>query len=209
MSSLDFVHRFNEDGSCETICTRCFATAGRARNPNRIQWLEQVHICPTQPPPDSDFVLPNQRQEQSGLSGNDRKERRWRIPGKLESTRILLFLFSLVLCSYLLPSIIELQMMKRVGVWISCIVFGDLVGCSLLSLVLGLKKTGAGLYVCLTGFEIWLYVTGVVAKQLLPWVVDLVPTLAIAGLILFFAFRAKPIPALSTFYRFEDAPASK
>lgn len=209
MSSLDFVHRFNEDGSCETICTRCFTTAGRARDLKRIQWLERVHDCRTHPPPDLHSGLPNQGQKQSELAGNHRKEQRWRIPGRLESTRILLFLFSLVLCSYLLPSVIELQMIKRVGVWLSCIVFGDLVGCSLLSFVLGLRKTGAGLYLCLTGSEIWLYVTGVVAKPLLPWLVDVVPTLAIAGLVLFFAFRVKPVPALRTFYRLADAPASK
>jgi hypothetical protein len=95
----------------------------------------------------------------------------------------LLLLVSIVLCLYLLPTLIEIEMMKHITVWVSCIFFGDLVGCSFLSWGLGWQKIGVLLYGFLTACEGWAYAEGVIPPHVLVWLPDIGPTVVcLAGL---------------------------
>jgi hypothetical protein len=111
----------------------------------------------------------------------------------LYRAQILLLILSVFVCLYLLPSVIELELTKRISAW----VFGDMVGCSFLSLVLEMRMTGVLLYGVVTAAEAWLYAVRVVPVHLLPWVADVAPTLVAAGLIAFsYLFRhEKPASA--------------
>lgn len=40
-----FSHRFNLDGSIDSICHRCFATIGTAFQEADLERLEEVHAC--------------------------------------------------------------------------------------------------------------------------------------------------------------------
>jgi hypothetical protein len=102
----------------------------------------------------------------------------------------LLMLCAGVLCFYIFPSVIEVELVKHLSVWIGCILVGDLAGCSFLSLVCGLKKTGVLLYLFLTASEGSLYELRIVPRSGLVWMVDLVPTLLVVALIVAASFRA-------------------
>jgi hypothetical protein len=190
MTIIDYYHRLRKDGSYETICTRCFSTVGRAPELAELKQIEEAHSCSAQ----------SNGLKIESSSGNQAREpaefprpvdRVWRLQGKADVANTLLLLFSIVVCFYVLPTVIEFEMMKYVGVWGSCIVFGDLLGCSFLSMALGLRKTGVLLYGFLAGCEGWLYAVRIVRPELLLWLVDLVPTLAILSLVLFFPFKSR------------------
>ena len=106
-----------------------------------------------------------------------------------------------VLCFYIFPSVIEVELVKRVSVWIACILLGDVAGCSFLSFACGLKKTGILLYLALTACEASLYKGGILPRSFLVWTVDLVPTLLIAALIVTSSYRVAHAQA-------EELPAS-
>jgi hypothetical protein len=42
----DFHHRVNVDGTVDSICLRCYLTAGSARNESELPALEAAHVCP-------------------------------------------------------------------------------------------------------------------------------------------------------------------
>jgi hypothetical protein len=46
-----FCHRRNNDGTIDSICTRCFVTAGTAQNESELPEIEHNHTC------DPDWVL--------------------------------------------------------------------------------------------------------------------------------------------------------
>ena len=101
----------------------------------------------------------------------------------------MLLLLAGLLCLYLLPTVIEMELMRRVGPWVACVLLGDLAGCSFLSFGWGWKKTGALLYLLLTGCESVLYGSGILSRTVLPWVVDLAPTLLVLTLITISSLR--------------------
>lgn len=117
--------------------------------------------------------------------------RLWYFLGRMDAADTFLLLCSILLCSYLLPTIMEMEMIKHMGVWAGCILFGDAAGCSFLSLGLGLRKTGGWLYALLTVCEGSLYAAHIVPVHLLLWLVDIGPTLAIMGLIAFCFFNSR------------------
>ncbi len=183
---MDYYHCYDADGICQTICTRCFAALGRTRDSAEARLIEAAHICrgksnPQMPaPPDEGHRGPKT------IACPPPRDRPRYVFGKidfLDGAQILLIILSVFVSLYLLPSVIELEMMKRVSAWFSCILFGDIVGCSFLSLVLGMRMTGVLLYCVLTAAEGWLYAVRLLPVHLLPWVVDIAPTLVAAGLI--------------------------
>ena len=42
---LAFRRRHNEDGTGDSICLRCYRTAGSARNASWLQLLQSTHTC--------------------------------------------------------------------------------------------------------------------------------------------------------------------
>jgi hypothetical protein len=192
MATVDYYHRYNKDGSCESICTRCFATLGPAIDLAELKLMEAGHSCPARLSPGKpDVHLPVAESIEKSNYSQPRLDRLWYFLGRLETTQTILLCFSIILCFYLLPTVIEFEMMKHVGVWVACILFGDTAGCIFLSLGLGLRKTGALLYTLLTVCEAWLYVARIVPPHMLAWIVDLGPTLTIMGLIAFRFFSSR------------------
>ncbi len=45
VSPVRFVHRFNPDGSIDSICTNCFATIATDQSEVRLGDREQAHTC--------------------------------------------------------------------------------------------------------------------------------------------------------------------
>jgi hypothetical protein len=41
----NFAHRRNSDGSYDSICTECYATAARAGTEESLLWSESAHVC--------------------------------------------------------------------------------------------------------------------------------------------------------------------
>lgn len=111
-------------------------------------------------------------------------------PGRMNVVQTLLMLCTGIVCFYILPSVIETELMRHVSAWIACVGLGDLAGCSFLSLVCGLKKTGLLLYLFLTGCEGSLYGLRILPRSVLVWIVDLVPALMVAVLIVVSSVRA-------------------
>ncbi len=192
---MDYYHRYDANGSCETICTRCFSALGRTKNSAEAKLIEAAHICARKSGPE----IP-QPPDEGGRSpktiayppATSRPRYFFGKTGFLDKAQILLLILSMFVCLYLLPSVIELEMMKRISAWFSCILFGDIVGCSFLSLVLEMRMTGVLLYGVVTGAECWLYAVRLVPIHLLPWVADSVPTLLAASLIAFsYLFRTE------------------
>jgi hypothetical protein len=180
MGKIDFYRRYLKNGAYETICTRCFATLGSADDRRGIERLEAEHACP---------VKLQAPERGSSASGREAPAPRFLA---LPPGNALLLLFSMILCLYLLPTVIELEMLKHISVWVSCIFFGDLVGCSFLSLGLGWRKTGVALYLALTAVETCVYLGRVASPHELAWLADMVPTCVAA----FFLFRSRRLKSL-------------
>lgn len=114
-----------------------------------------------------------------------------RFLGSLNASTILLLL-SIALCSYLLPTVIEREAWaSRTSTWGLILFFGDLVGCSLLSLGLRLKKTGVFVYGLLKGGELYLSTLRLVSRHTLIWLMDLAPTFIVVSVILFTLYRSQ------------------
>jgi len=40
-----FIHRNNQDGSCDSICTECYSTVASVKNAWQLSNLESTHDC--------------------------------------------------------------------------------------------------------------------------------------------------------------------
>ena len=45
VSNEPFSHRRNNDGTIDSICTRCYLTAGTARDESQLPEIEHSHTC--------------------------------------------------------------------------------------------------------------------------------------------------------------------
>lgn len=189
MGILDFYRCTSDDGSLETICTGCFATVGRAKTLALLAQMEAKHLCPERPRIRADKAAPAVFVPRAAPSPTG-MDRFFINSGGMHLPQTLLMLCAGVLCFYIFPSVIEVELVKHLSVWIACILVGDLAGCSFLSLVCGLKKTGVLLYLLLTASESSLYGLHIVPRSVLIWAVDLVPTLLVAALIVAASYRA-------------------
>jgi hypothetical protein len=180
---MDYYHRYNHDGSYETMCTRCFSVLGRVHERTQLRLIESAHICPARR-----ATRAGRRSDEGArnLSSSPRRNvfaTQWPIRVKGNAMHTLLLLFSAVICLYILPSAIEVVLMRRISGWVACVLFGDLIGCSVISFLCGLRKTGVLLYLLLTGCEASLYAVRILQRPLLPWIVDIGPTLTVVILI--------------------------
>ena len=177
---MEYFRRYNPDGSCVVICLRCFATIGAAGNISAALTLENVHKCVRHPIADKNQVstpiLRGVETSRENLSSRFLKS-----AARLQMPYTLLFFLAIFLLLYAFPTVIELAAVRWAVPAIGIVLFGDLVGCACLATILRAPVVAGALYLLLTVCEFWLHSTGVVRRVLLPWILDLVPALVVAG----------------------------
>jgi hypothetical protein len=177
---MEYFRRYNPDGSCVVICLRCFATIGAAGNVSAALTLENVHKCVRHPIADKNQVstpiLRGVETSRENLSSRFLKS-----AARLQMPYTLLFFLAIFLLLYAFPTVIELAAVRWAVPAIGIVLFGDLVGCACLATILRAPVVAGALYLLLTVCEFWLHSTGVVRRVLLPWILDLVPALVVAG----------------------------
>lgn len=177
---MEYFRRYNLDGSCVVICLRCFATVGTAGNVSAALTLENVHECVRHPAAD-------RNQDSTAMlrgvkkSSEDLPSRFLRSAARLQMPYTPLFFLAIFLLLYAFPTLIELAAVRWAVPAIGIVLFGDLVGCLCLATILRAPFVASALYSLLTVCEIWLHSAGVVRRVFLPWTLDLVPTLVVAG----------------------------
>jgi hypothetical protein len=134
--------------------------------------MEALHICGGKA-----------AQDQSASSGNQ-VERLFGPSGKLKTLSISILLLSIATLLYAVPTVLELLAAQRLDPWFGVILPGDIIGCALLVAVFRMHRTGLSLYLLLTACEGSLYAFHIVTANALPWMVDIVPTLAVTAIIL-------------------------
>jgi hypothetical protein len=169
---MKFYHRYDEDGICEVICTRCFLTLGSARELIAIKDLEARHACGK-----------NARSRQSA------SELYLITPPKelFEKAKVFnacAFFAAIILSLYLFPTMVEIGAARIFNPWVAIILPGDAMGCLFLMTTLRMRWLGLCLYVLLTICESSLYGFRIIAPGILPWITDIIPTLLAGGLML-------------------------
>ena len=179
---MKFFRRYSPDGSCRIICLRCFTTIGTAKHSSETLGLEDKHVCASQ-----HVVRANQQS-----TGNFRVVQTSNLDGTssllnfaahLQMPDIALLLMAILLLLYGFPSVIELAALHSRIPTVGIIGFGDLAGCACLATVLRMPATGLALYLALLACEIGLYSAGALPRPLLPWILDLLPVIAVMGII--------------------------
>ena len=177
---MEYFRRYNPDGSCVVICLRCFATIGAAGNVSAALTLENVHECVRHPIADQNQVstpiLRGVETSRENLSSRFLKS-----AARLQMPYTLLFFLAIFLLLYAFPTVIELAAVRWAVPAFGIVLFGDLIGCACLATILRAPVVAGALYLLLTVCEFWLHSTGVVRRVLLPWILDLVPALVVAG----------------------------
>jgi hypothetical protein len=179
-----FHRRFLEDGSCEIVCTHCFRTIGVAAGLLAIKKLEAAHICaaagdkskrsaqsldlnramaamPLRPAKNSDWISVH--------------------AGKVLGLPLPLLLPVVTLLLYGLPTAIELLLLPHTGIWFASIVLGDLTACVCIFAVFKMRRTGVILYLLLIIGKSLLYTAHIIPVNVLPWITDIIPVLAVIG----------------------------
>jgi hypothetical protein len=182
---MNYYRRYNGDGTWEIICTRCFLSLGTANGISAAMEMETRHFCAAEASQDiSSGTLPSHNSPlnhpTSTLSFIDRL---LATAPKKQSLHVPLMLLSAVLLIYVLPTALELVATQHISPWLASIFPGDLAGCICLAAVFKMRRTGVLLYLLLTICETFLYLSNIVSARELPWIVDLVPTLIVAGAI--------------------------
>jgi len=185
MSTMKFYYRHDENNSCEVICTRCFAKLGTASDLIAIREMEARHICSR-----------STHEENSGthLTGVPRRELPTRTchlirrfigyPGEIQWSKMTAVLACIAVLLYGLPTVGEFFAVRHLNPWLAAILPGDLLGCGCLVAIFRMYRAGILLYLGLTAVEGWLYLSHALAKNALPWMVDIVPAFVVASLIL-------------------------
>ena len=177
---MEYFRRYNPDGSCVVVCLRCFATVGTAGNASAALTLENVHECTRHP-------LADQKQTSHGVldgvegSRGNLSSSFLRSAASLPRTYTPLFFLAVLLLLYAFPTVVELAAERWAVPAIGIVLFGDLVGCACLATILRRPVVAGALYIGLTFCELWLHSIGAVRSVVLPWILDLVPTLVVAG----------------------------
>ncbi|MFZ0515451.1 MAG: hypothetical protein WBG23_15215 [Acidobacteriaceae bacterium] len=177
---MEYFRRYDPNGSCVVICLRCFATVGTAGNVSAALTLENAHECTRHP-------IANQKQASPGIVSRVAAWRRGLPSSFLKSAARLqmpytpLFFLAVFLLLYAFPTVVELAAVRYAVPAMGIILFGDLVGCVCLATILRSPYIAGALYVSLTFCELWLQSSGAVRSAVLPWILDLVPTLVVVG----------------------------
>lgn len=177
---MEYFRRYNPDGSCVVICLRCFATVGTAGNVSAALTLENVHECTRHP-------IADQKQASVGIlsgpetSRGDLSSRFLRSAARLHMPYTPLFFLAILVLLYAFPTVVEFAAVRWAVPAIGIVLFGDLVGCACLATILRQPVVAGALYLSLTFCELWLHSSGAVRSVFLPLILDLVPTLVVAG----------------------------
>jgi hypothetical protein len=92
-----------------------------------------------------------------------------------------LFFLAIFALLYAFPTVVEFAAERWAVPAIAIVLFGDLFGCACLAAVLRAPVVAGVLYFLLTFCELWLHSSGAVRSVFLPWILDLVPALVVAG----------------------------
>lgn len=178
--SMKYFRRYNSDESCKIICLQCFATIGTAKNSTDALDLEHQHVCsgphvvrPDQQSTGNFRVIQTSDPAVSGSLLD--------FAAHLRMPDMALLLVTILLLLYGLPSVIEFAALYWRISAVGIIVFGDVAGCACLATILRMPATGVTLYLALLVCEIGLQSTGALPRPLLPWILDLLPTIAVTG----------------------------
>ncbi len=182
-SRLRFYHRYYEDGSCKVICMDCYETLGTGQDRQAAVRMEAGHVC-------------RGRLRAADGAGSSAKD-----AGSLASPlaemqpvgfseRMLarvhpaLLLLLTVVVLYAIPTVLEILARSEVNTWVAVILPGNAIGCAVLITIMRLPRTGLVLYLVLAGCECWLHMTHTMRGVTMAWIVDLVPTLVVLGLLI-------------------------
>jgi hypothetical protein len=177
---MEYFRRYDPDASCVVICLRCFATVGIAENVPAALTIENAHEC-------TRHSIADQKQASPGIlsrvaaSCADLSSRFLRYAARLKMPYTALFFLAIFVLLYAFPTAVELVAVRYAVPAMGIILFGDLVGCACLATILRSPFVAGALYVSLTFCELWLHSSGAVRSTLLPWILDLVPTLVVVG----------------------------
>lgn len=174
MTTLNYYRRYQQDGSCMVICTRCFLTVGIAQGHAAVKDLESGHVCSRA----AQEASPDYAAVPAAVAARDglivRLGQRAR---SVADWNPLLLAVVLALALYALPTLFEYFAAQHVNPWLAVILPGDAVGCAALIVLFRARRTGLLLYLALTAIEGTLYLTHILSPVTLIWIVDLVPTL--------------------------------
>lgn len=182
---MDYYRRYDEEGNCEVICTCCFSTVGNANSLSNAKKIEAFHVCARNTDLDAPKIIPiDSAVGRAPASFLNPVERMFGPSGKLKNlnTWILFLLTGLLL--YAIPTVFELAATKHLNPWLAVIVPGDAIGCACLMTAFRMPRTGLALYLLLTTCEAALFGFHIVSAKDLVWIVDLIPTIAVACLIM-------------------------
>ena len=183
MSTLNYYRRYQQDGTCMVICTRCFLTIGIARGQAAVKDLESRHVCSRavqeaslepRPAQTSSAVIVDQAGLVTNLARAAQAVARW---------NPLILAVILVLVLYALPTLLEYVAAQHWNPWLAVILPGDALGCAALIVFFKMRRTGPVLYLALTGIEGAFYLTHILSPPALLWIVDLIPTLIALSLV--------------------------
>jgi hypothetical protein len=174
---MNYYRRYKEDGTCEVVCTGCFHTLGVANGLAAVREIESQHQCARKAVSATNCeMLPQDDRSRLSLSRLIPFFGRMR---HLRRTNLTILLFSIVILSYALPTVIESLAAQHLSPWLAVILPGDLAGCICLAIMFRMRNVGVLLYLLLTICESYLYLSHVVSVNTLVWITDLVPTFTV------------------------------
>lgn len=177
---MEYFRRYDPDGSCVVICLRCFATIGTAGNMSAALTLENAHEC-------TRHAIAGQKQASLGIARRfaasriDLSSSFLRAAARLQMPYTPLFFLAIFVLLYAFPTVVEFAAVRWAVPAIGVVLFGDVVGCACLATILRSPFLAGALYVSLTFCELWLHSSGAVRRAVLPWILDLIPTLVVVG----------------------------
>lgn len=182
---MNYYLLYRKDGTCEVICTRCFAKLGVAGQSDALREMEALHVCDRAVAPKHLHSIVPIRGSSDTLLDTDQIRRILDSYGTRPAPNLWIALLSIISLLYVLPMVIKLLATRHLNPWLAIILPGDIAGCAWLFGVFKMQKTALILYLLLTACETCLYVSNIVSVDSLIWIADLIPTLIVAGIIVF------------------------
>jgi hypothetical protein len=179
---MNYHYRYDKDGTCEIICTRCFLTIGNAHSLAGIRAIEAQHRC-------SRVASERHGQATARISSRERWfeillhriEHLRRFPENAKTVNLPSMFLLVGLLLYAVPTAIEFLAIWHLSPWLVAVLFGDVTGCVCLTAALKMPRTGVLLYLTLTITEGLLYRSHYLSPTVLIWIVDLIPTIVAAS----------------------------
>lgn len=176
---------YRNNGTCDVICTRCFVKLGVAGQSDALREMEALHVCDRAAAPKHLSSIAPIRGSSNGLLDTDQIRRILGSYGERGVPNLWMALLLIVSLLYLVPTVIEILAARHLNPWLAVIFPGDIAGCAWLFGALKMQRTALILYLLLTACESCLYLSNMVSDNALIWIVDLVPTLVVAGIMVF------------------------